>query len=71
MESMSGLDTDAKALATVLRHYRGWASPDELARKSGLGSQESVLTAAQTLVLAGLATIEKGMVKPSALMAAS
>ena len=39
--------------------------PGELARKSGLGSQERVLTAAQELVLAGLALIEKRMVKPT------
>lgn len=60
------LSPDAQTLATVLRHYRGWAGADELARKSGLGSQERVLTAAQSLVNAGLALIEKGMVKPTA-----
>jgi len=53
-------------LTTVLRLYRGWAEPGELARKSGLGSTERVLTAAQELVLAGLADIERGMVRPTA-----
>lgn len=63
------LDADAQTLATVLRHYRGWAEPGELAKKTALGSQERVLTAAQSLVNAGLADIEKGMVKPSARLA--
>lgn len=66
VESLSGLDPDAKALASVLRHYRGWAEPGELARKSGLGSVERTLTAAQELVNAGLAEIEKCMIKPTA-----
>ena len=65
VESLSGLDGDAQALATVLKLYRGWAGPDELARKSGLGSQERVLMAATELVNAGLATIENGQIKPT------
>jgi len=60
------LSPDARALTNVLRLYRGWEEPGELARKSGLGSKERVLTAAQSLVNAGLALIEKGMVKPTA-----
>ena len=60
------LSPDARTLTTVLRLYRGWAEPGELARKTGLGSQERVLTAAQALVLAGLADIERGMVRPTA-----
>lgn len=62
------LSPDARTLTTVLRLYRGWAEPGELARKTGLGSQERVLTAAQELVLAGLADIERGMVRPTAAM---
>ena len=66
VESLSGLDSDAKALATVLRLYRGWATPQELARKSGLGGIERTLTAAQELANAGMAEISGGMVKPAA-----
>lgn len=66
VESLPGLDPDAHALASVLRYANGWLEPGELARKSGLGSQERVLLAAQELVLAGLALIEKRMVKPTA-----
>jgi len=60
------LSPDARTLTTVLRLYRGWAEPAELARKTGLGSVERVLTAAQALVLAGLADIERGMCRPTA-----
>ena len=66
MESLSG---DAKTLASVLRLYRGWAAPDELARKSGLGGIERTLTAAQELANAELALIEGGMVKPTTRLA--
>lgn len=64
--TVDSLAPDAATLATVLRLYRGWAEPDELARKTGLGGIERTLTAAQELVLAGLALIEGGMVKPTA-----
>lgn len=60
------LSPDAAALAGVLTFYRGWAEPGELARKSGLGGIERTLTAAQELANAGLASIERGMVKPTA-----
>ncbi len=63
------LSPDARTLTTVLRLYRGWAEPGELARKTGLGSQERVLIAAQALALAGLADIERGMVRPTARLA--
>lgn len=62
---VESFDSDTQALMAVLRLYRGWADPGELARKSRLGSQERVLLAAQSLANAGLALIEKGMVKPS------
>lgn len=59
------LSPDAKTLSGVLRFYIGWAGADELARKSGLGGIERTLMAAQELVNAGLAIIERGMVKPT------
>lgn len=62
----NSLSADAAELATVLKLYRGWATPDELAKKSGLGSQERVLVAAQELAGKGLALVERGMVKPTA-----
>ena len=63
---LDALDGDARTLATVLRLYRGWAEPGELARKTGLGTQARALLAAQSLARAGLALLEKGMVKPTA-----
>ncbi len=66
VDSLPALSPDALTLASVLRLYRGWAEPDELARKSGLGGIERTLTAAQELANAGLALIEGGMVKPTA-----
>lgn len=65
MQRPPALSPDAHALASVLRYANGWLEPGELARKSGLGSQERVLLAAQELVNAGLAEIVKGMVKPT------
>ena len=61
----STLSADADALATVLKLYRGWATPEELAKKAGLGSPERVLVAAQELAGKGLSLIERGMVKPT------
>lgn len=59
------LSADADALAAVLKLYRGWATPDELAKKSGLGGTTRVMVAAQELATAGLALVERGMVKPA------
>jgi len=46
-----------------LKLYRGWATPEELAKKAGLGSPERVLVAAQELAGKGLSLIERGLVK--------
>ena len=59
------LSADADALAAVLKLYRGWAMPDELAKKSGLGGTRRVMVAAQELATAGLALVERGMIKPA------
>ncbi len=61
----AALSPDGQALAGVLRFYRGWATAQELAHKSGLGGIERTLTAAQWLVNSGLALIEGGMIKPT------
>lgn len=59
------LSADADALDAVLKLYRGWATPDELAKKSGLGGSTRVMVAAQELATAGLALVERGMIKPA------
>ena len=59
------LSADADALDAVLKLYRGWATPDELAKKSGLGGSTRVMVAAQELAAAGRALIQGGMVKPA------
>ena len=59
------LSADADALHAVLKLYRGWAMPDELAKKSGLGGTTRVMVAAQELATAGLALVERGMIKPA------
>ena len=60
------LSTDADALHAVLKLYRGWATPEELAKKSGLGGSTRVMVAAQELTGKGLALVERGMLKPTA-----
>ena len=59
------LSADAADLYAVLKLYRGWAMPDELAKKSGLGGTTRVMVAAQELATAGLALVERGMIKPA------
>ena len=66
VESIPPLSPDAQTLAGVLKLYRGWATPDELAAKSSLGGIERTLTAAQELVNAGLALMENRLIKPTA-----
>lgn len=61
----AALSADADALDAVLKLYRGWATPDELAKKSGLGGTTRVMVAAQELATAGLALVERGMIKPA------
>ena len=61
----AALSADTDALDAVLKLYRGWATPDELAKKLGLGGTTRVMVAAQELATAGLALVERGMIKPA------